>query len=257
MSYLGDVNAINATINTAFIGGATAINTGAQTTIIQPGAGTNPALILAGTGIAGGPTDTTNGAAMILNYNNPGTNVQWVMGDNTFIGQTAGLIRFISGGGTTFGTTSIDCISGDNLIQYDVSFASGIVPLVDNGGNCGSLTNRWTAVYAINGTIQTSAAECKDNIQDSTLGLDFINQLQPKSWNWKPIDNSNLDTTAIHHGFIFEDVESIAPKNFGALNPADGKGTDGLSYSSFIAPLVKAVQQLSAEVKILKALVNA
>jgi hypothetical protein len=199
-------------------------------------------------GFAGGPSNIGSGACMFLNYNSPGTNVQWVMGDSAFIGNGAGMIRFISGGGTSSGYTAIDCMSGDGNVQLDVPFASAPIPVSDGAVNCGSSTNRWGAVYAVNPVIQTSSAECKDKISHSNVGLDFINSLQPKCWNWKEIPNADIDTTAIHHGFIYEDVLEVMPENFGGVHPANGKGVDGLSYSSFIAPLTKAIQELSAKV---------
>ena len=64
-----------------------------------------------------------------------------------------------------------------------------------NGGNFGAIDDdhcdlgganeRWDDVYATNGTIQTSDATKKDNIQNSSLGLDFVNKLTPRQYKYK------------------------------------------------------------------------
>jgi hypothetical protein len=41
---------------------------------------------------------------------------------------------------------------------------NAFLPSRDNGVGCGAATNRWTAVYAVNGTIQTSSREAKQDI---------------------------------------------------------------------------------------------
>ncbi len=257
MSYLGDVSAISANINTAFFGGSTNINSLPLVNIIQSGDVTNPAIFFAGTGTGGGATDNANGFVLALSVNDP-TNRQFLFGSSLYLGTTKGVLRIISQDGRADElSTYIDCCPGDITAQYPVPVANSIITLDDGGGNSGTASNRWAEVWAINGAIQTSAADSKLGVQDSELGLSFINQLTPKSWTWKEIPHSNIDLDKVHHGFVFEDVVGIAPENFGGLYSANGKGTDGLNYSSFIAPLVKAVQELSAEVKILKALVNA
>lgn len=243
--------------NTAFLGGSLNINSAPLLNIIQSGDPANPAIFFAGTGTGGGATDNTNGFVLALSVNDP-TNRQFLFGSSVYLGTTTGVLRIISqdGRGDQL-STYIDCCPGDISAQYPVPFANSIITLDDGGGTCGNASNRWSAVYAINPLIQTSALDSKKDIQDSELGLGFINQLKPKSWTWKELPNAKIDLDQIHHGFIYEDVASIAPENFGGIHSANGKGTDGLSYTSFIAPLVKAIQELSAEVKILKALVNA
>ncbi len=247
MSYLGDVNAINATINTGHFGGTTNINSLPLVNIIQSGDISNLGILLAGTGTGGGPTDNANGFSLALSYNSS-TNRQILFGNSSYIGTSKGVLRIISEGGRPDDrSTYFDCCPGDVSGQLPVPFATTIITLDDAGGDCGSSSNRWGAVWAVNGTIQTSAADSKVEKQDSTLGLDFINQLKPKSWKWKEIPLSNIDLDKIHHVFIFEDVIGVAPENFGGIHSSNGDGTDGLNYSSFIAPLVKAVQQLSTK----------
>ena len=55
----------------------------------------------------------------------------------------------------------------------------------DDHADCGSASERWDDIYATNGTIQTSDATKKDNIQNSSLGLDFVNKLTPRQYKYK------------------------------------------------------------------------
>ena len=86
-----------------------------------------------------------------------------------------------------------------------------------------------------------------------SLGLDFINKLKPVTYNWKDESRSKK----LHYGLVVQDIikvleeENIELNDFGAIND-EGKFY-GLNYSEFISPLIKAVQELSAEVAALKA----
>ena len=62
---------------------------------------------------------------------------------------------------------------------------NSIFPSVDNSYTCGANSNRWSAIWSANWTIQTSDERQKTDIQGSELGLDFINKLNPVSYKWK------------------------------------------------------------------------
>lgn len=118
-------------------------------------------------------------------------------------------------------------------------------PEVDNQISNGATGFRWTAVWAANGTIQTSAQDQKENITPSDLGLDFVLDLQPKSWVW----NNGPEQDKTHYGFIFEDVAAIAPADFGGLYESeDDESVHGLTYTELMAPMVGAIQELNARI---------
>jgi hypothetical protein len=78
----------------------------------------------------------------------------------------------------------------------------------------------------------------------TTLGLDFVKSL-------KPVDYKFIDKPgSLRHGFIAQDVQEVAPELM-HTNPHTEKL--GLEITDIIAPLVKAIQELSAEVTELKA----
>jgi len=118
--------------------------------------------------------------------------------------------------------------------------------------------HRWRILYT-NNNVNVSDRNEKQNITDSDLGLDFVNKLNPVSYQWKNTDN--LGSTK-HYGLIAQDVEQVildsgkTLNDFGAISKNEGQSM-GLSYSQFISPLIKAVQELSTEVETLKAKVAA
>ena len=120
---------------------------------------------------------------------------------------------------------------------------------------------------------RSSDLRLKRNIQDSTLGLDFINDLRPIKFQWKPSNEvpkemkseyheenqKNLDITS--HGFIAQEVKEAIDKHgdntFGGwhLDKVDNE-TQRVKKNMFVMPLIKAVQELSAQVTTLKDEIN-
>lgn len=111
---------------------------------------------------------------------------------------------------------------------------------------------RWNDVYATNGTIITSDKDFKKDIQTSKLGLQFINDLKPV--RYKFINNSSDRT---HYGLIAQEVyETLKKFDIEASDFAGyisgNYGGYSLRYDEFIAPLIKAIQELSARINALE-----
>ena len=149
---------------------------------------------------------------------------------------------------------------GDTL---EIWGGSNIVPAANDTMDCGETNHKWDDIYATNGTIQTSDRNDKDNITTSDLGLSFINKLSPKSYKFK-------GKTRTHYGLVSQDVETVLgdiskpTSGFAGFIKTDSSEAKdgssynyGLRYNEFIGPLVKAVQELSAEVETLKTKVAA
>ena len=134
--------------------------------------------------------------------------------------------------------------------------------ITDNAGYIGQSTHRWSAIYAVNGTIQTSDIREKTEIIPTQLGLDFVNDLNPVSYKW--IKNERLDASKdkrSHQGLIAQEVAETLEKH--GVNKNDFGGLDiqktdkyddfhGMSYEQLVAPMIKAIQELKAEVDLLK-----
>ena len=137
--------------------------------------------------------------------------------------------------------------------------------VVSIGNNSGYI---WCAYLTSDTWAQVSDRRLKKNIKDDDLGLAFINELKPVTFNWKSneeIDPEFLaskrhkgekkDTETTRHGFIAQDVKAAMDKigntTFHGWWEDTGDG-QGVGQADFIMPLVKAVQELSAEVEALK-----
>lgn len=69
--------------------------------------------------------------------------------------------------------------AGNNQSQW------ALTPRQDNVVSSGASGKRWTAVWAANGTIQTSDEREKQDIADEPLGLDFVRSLRPRVFRWR------------------------------------------------------------------------
>jgi hypothetical protein len=177
-----------------------------------------------------------------------------------FSGTTA---NFYGGSGTnTFGlgAANTNYYQGDSLRLY---------PTADNSRALGLSSNRYTAVWAVNGTIQTSDEREKKDIIDSDLGLDFVNKLRPVSYKWKVGQNIETTETTIdkggkeitkstiapragirtHYGLIAQEVEALLDgKDFGGFIHDEETDIKGLRYDQFVPLLIKAIQELNEKI---------
>jgi hypothetical protein len=139
-------------------------------------------------------------------------------------------------------------------------YAYSVYPKVHNSGDLGSNTRRWDELWVkdidvTNPVVVSSDRSLKDNIQPTNLGLDFINDLNPVSYKWK---DETVDTST-HYGIVAQDVvDTLNNSGIDSLDDFAGitYNTDnnlyGARYQEFIPILMKAVQELSAEIKELK-----
>lgn len=134
--------------------------------------------------------------------------------------------------------------------------AGEIAPAASNTYSLGDSALLYTVVYATNGTIQTSDARKKKDITNSDLGLSFINSLRPVSYHWKSGPDNDL-----HYGLIAQETEKaiVDAKEKAGISIAENeqiiishdKKTDsyGLKYTELISPVIKAIQELSNNLK--------
>ncbi|MBK7375096.1 MAG: tail fiber domain-containing protein [Chitinophagaceae bacterium] len=135
--------------------------------------------------------------------------------------------------------------------QYEMGVLN-FMPAADNTKSLGGITNRWTTVYATNGTINTSDARDKENISDLNYGLKEIMQLRPVSFNWKEKPQWGKKI-----GFVAQEVKPILREVVqegdlkGKTEEKDDHGNAikstsdklGIYYSDIIPVTVKAIQE--------------
>jgi Chaperone of endosialidase len=125
---------------------------------------------------------------------------------------------------------------------------TGLIPGQDNTYSLGNNTNRWTAVWAVNGAIQTSDVRLKKNIHPLTYGLAEVMQLRPVGYNW--IDISN---TSNKIGLIAQEVKKIIPE---VVIGNEQYEKLGMNYAEMIPVLINAIKDLNKEVTDLEMLIK-
>jgi hypothetical protein len=118
-------------------------------------------------------------------------------------------------------------------------------PTLDNSYSLGATTRRWTAVYAANGTIQTSDARLKTNTQPIPYGLTTLSQLRPVSYFWK--DPSVYDGRKI--GLIAQEVRKVVPE----VVYGEESETLGVNYAELVPVLIQAIQEQQVQIEALQA----
>jgi hypothetical protein len=173
-------------------------------------------------------------------------NYGFIFDNNTSVGYSydGSYLRLMMGGGAFV------------LDWYGDVYATGsMLPWTDNYTRSGNSTHRWVDVWAVNGTIQTSDLRLKMVEGETPLGLGFIKALRPVVYRWKDRPEQ------IRHGLVAQDLASVLDRlnvAFSGLHvPETEEEYYALNYSEFIAPLVKAIQELDSKLEQLQARVAA
>ena len=148
-----------------------------------------------------------------------------------------------------------DTTRSDALIIYkngNAEFRGNIYPAVTKYDwqdempiyTLGTSTNKWNAVYATEGTIQTSDQRLKTNIKPLERALDKVLTLNGVTYEWrvKEFPNKNFDSNR-HVGVLAQELEAVLPE-------AVETGADGyksVNYSNITPLLIEAVKELKAE----------
>jgi hypothetical protein len=174
---------------------------------------------------------------------------------NTYIGVFAGDV-------VTTGSNNV--IIGSSADASSSSVSSEIVvgaSLVGKGTQTAYIGGTNGAYNAKNVTTweTTSDERIKRNIVDSPKGLAEVKQLRVCNFNYKPIEDmplnaegkpiiDNLDPNRLITGFIAQELQTVMPE---CVNTT-ASGLLSVSSDAIIYALVKAVQELAAEVEALK-----
>ena len=197
--------------------------------------------------------------------------------DNIFIGESSGGSN-VSGSYKTIVGSNAD--TNGNTDGHEIIIGYN----VDGGGQnkvrLGSGSNYIENDYANNANWAHSSDErLKTNIETDNLGLAFINELRTVTYNWKASDKLDTslpgymssdtkdfdklckDTSVTMNGLIAQEVKTALDKvgaddSKYAVWSTDSKGIQRISESSFVMPLIKAVQELSATVTTLQQEIN-
>jgi len=190
---------------------------------------------------------------------------------NIMIGRDAGDITTTGSKNIFIGQSSDPSTGGGNdqiVIGADTSGGGNSTVRFGNSAATATLTldgsdTSWAAA---------SDQRLKTDIETSPVGLDFINALRPVTYKWaakNAIDEDlpyyDADSSdpcrgtegKTHHGFVAQEVKSVIDANSSVKNghniwSEDPNGTQQVAPAALIPMLVKAIQELSAEIETLK-----
>ena len=176
-------------------------------------------------------------------------------------------------------STHLGDVGAGRFFSFDtageITFRPSLLPTVDDSYDLGDITHRLDDIFATNGTINTSGKEKKKQIAETKLGLDFVMVLTPKEFVWEDTliparldeEGNELEAAYVkthkrkHQGLIAQDVEKVLEDQGVDTNDFAGFVKDGenhgLRYHEFIAPIIKAIQELSIKNDTLEARIAA
>jgi hypothetical protein len=146
------------------------------------------------------------------------------------------------GASTAVGVVGASSTSANSGFRMYSTGASAYRFYVDYAGTIFATS---TSISAI------SDASLKENVRDLDKGLDTINALQPRRFDWKNGDGNDI------MGFIAQEVEEVMPELVHEYKYNDEETKKGLKMGDMVPSMVKAIQELSAQVNELKAEVAA
>jgi trimeric autotransporter adhesin len=155
--------------------------------------------------------------------------------NNVAIGDLAGL-QFTLYNNCTFlgksadasitGLTNATALGNGALVNASNKVVVGNTAVTSIGGQVG-----WTTFSDLN---------LKTNINKSKLGLNFILQLNPVTYNYKAEGQKDV----LYTGLIAQEVDAAAKKTGTAFSGVDKNGEHwGIRYAELTVPIIKAVQE--------------
>lgn len=131
--------------------------------------------------------------------------------------------------------------------------------------SCGASGALWTAIWASNGTIQTSDKTKKENITPLEPDYEMLHKLNPAVYQWKediaklPSDKKELVDGFNPHakkycGLIAQDLKDAEiTTGYHEEDFVDDDGVNGtfygINYSEFIAPMLRIIQDMEKRIK--------
>lgn len=218
--------------------------------------------------VATGTEATLGGGGYLLIGTSPGgSNLQF--DDNEIQARSSGLAATLNlnpGGGSVFtgGNLDVNGSVGFGSVEtfsdggsFTINSNSDINPSTDNSRGLGNASFRWTDVWAVDGTINTSDERDKKNIRDLDYGLKEIMKLRSVKFNWKSTADNDDKL-----GLIAQELKKVLPevvrdyqyKTDETTGKKEKVPTDrlGVMYADLIPVLIRAIQEQQQQIDALK-----
>ena len=123
----------------------------------------------------------------------------------------------------------------------------------DNEENMGASNTRWGTIYCTS-VNESSDERLKENKTPITDSLSFLSRLTPITYN-------RIGKSDIHFGFTAQEMKQAVldsgyTTDMGVyvedLDEETGETHWGITYSTLVAPLVAAIQELKARIEVLE-----
>lgn len=163
--------------------------------------------------------------------------------------------------GTAIGIGNVEYIEDG---QAEFLFSHNVLPQSTNSISIGSASNRWTEVFAVNGTIQTSDIKLKKEIKNLEYDSETLMKLKPVSYFWK---NESYKNTKVERkeqkrkiGFIAQELQKVLPEVVQEKHWREVSGEYkkikmdrlGVSYSELIPLIVSSIKNQQKEIEDIK-----
>jgi len=151
-------------------------------------------------------------------------------------------------GGSSSSTTALDVYASNGTTRFFTIRGDGLIAFPKiNDFTTGNSPNTWINPSSSWGIyINTSSIRYKRDVVNYDKGIDVVSQMRPVYYKGKSV----VDGDKLFAGFIAEEIHELGLTEFVQYNN-DGE-PNSLAYPNITAILVKAVQELKAEIEILK-----
>ena len=201
---------------------------------------------------------------------NTGSGTNALYKNTTGIGNTATGFEAMSNNTTGSFRTALGVNSNSAGATFNNNTALGYNTICSASNQVRIGNSAVTSIGGFADWTNVSDGRFKRNVSENVVGLDFINALRPITYtmdlhaidDWYAEDYGERDASLavlgyekekiVYTGFIAQEVEATARSlgyDFSGVDaPKNDKDFYGLRYSTFVVPLVKAVQELADRV---------
>ena len=195
-----------------------------------------------------GSYNTANGYQALYSNTTGGNNVAnggvALYSNTTGIYNTANGMYALRSNTTGSGNIAIGSLNGAGTYApaYDITTENNRISMGSTSVTNADIQVAWTVV---------SDARDKTNFGEVPHGLDFISKLKPLSYKFKESRDSDVAVGDLRYGFKAQDILELEGDNSVIINSED---ENKLRYNetNLIPVLVKAIQELKAEIELLK-----
>jgi hypothetical protein len=162
--------------------------------------------------------------------------------------------------GTTNPGVALDVIGSVTMSAYITTAniyndAGGLFPRADNSILLGYSARRWSAVWAVNGTIQTSDSNDKDS-QPLLYGMNELLQVRTIKYKWKSqadLPDDDPQKNFQYYGFCADELAPLFPE---LVYDEDKTTPVQMNYSELLPVVVNALKEMHATGVALKGVVD-